>query len=333
MERNNIQTHAPYVYLNKKRGSHEYFLFLTLKIKPGFQLQNSIQTTFQNGLTLIHLTVIKAENAGGTEITECFQLMPLNQADLDFNPDTSKIEVLVSVFENDNIPEEEFSTTLLYRDGDEFELAPFSIQDKVAYNCPYVYLERQAATENPSQSNGLSTCIPYLLIPLRGYSPVLDMITRTSPGNGVCEAYIVLRNTPDNATTHSFSEDFKINSDFYLDDQYLEGNFTATIILEHNIPLEESMGIKTIQEFSTAVQELEIEKHNDREDLPSRTEEEEGDSNPDNEFDPEEGNELPLPPPTDKDEPRRDESDAPEDGSRRTSSIRAKTRNMSSRPR
>lgn len=244
---------APYSYLGKTAGSQDYHLFLVIYTDNRFAISDSFETAYLGDLCQINISVERMEpftNANGRPhnftprfFTRYFSLTPALNSPASFNLDSSRVEINVSLVE-----EETCSASVLFSDADEQDLHPQAISDQIAYNCPYIFLQEdptaipQGSAPNADQRLRFN---PYVLLAPKGYrfKPQEDLTVCDTPGNGRYESWIILEKTQDDADPFPFLDpnDFTVNAYAYDDNSDLEGSFTARVILSDAAPFAEGV--------------------------------------------------------------------------------------------
>lgn len=233
------KSHAPYTYLTQdSQGLYHLFTAVPLRLGYDRRLANPSELAVQylNGITIVTIELQQSNSITQHEqgaLWTYFPLDPNGQSNFNFNPDSDEILVEVLVYETDTLLEEEFSSTILYIDRDNQAPPPESLAARKAFNSPYTYLEE--IDSNTQGDENMWGYQPYMLLPLKGYDVNPDHILITTPENGIYESVVVLSNQPVAAGNFQLTSNFNVNRDVYYDGGQVEGNFTATVVLEDNI--------------------------------------------------------------------------------------------------
>jgi len=326
-----VKKNAPYLYLTQDKGKEEYYLFLAIPIEEGYDLMHreDISPVWQaDGTTVVDVSIKKGNNRTHPVFHQSFTIDPAD-APANFRAEHNAIKVKISVLDEQDGEEQVLQSIIQYRDRDgSGALQHLDKEAGIAYNRPYIYCGLNKEGIENEIGDGL-VFDPYVLMWLKGYRFRSDRFQMTGPENGVCETFIVLSNMNVNDQSISFKDDFRVNEEFYLDRAPAEGNFTATIILEDNVPGPSSLADKTDEEFSRALKQLELDrlrrKEERRKALAGSADASKGDQ----------GDKLPeaattealsLPDPEEEED---QQSETAQNQEEQTTETKAKTRNMS----
>ena len=266
-KRNTFIQHAPYVYLARPEGQGSYYLFVAVRKQVNEEVAPELAIdgqaiSYEDGMAAINLTVSlkvnPSDDEGGDFFLMRYELKPEEHSPSGFHPESSQIEVKVAVMEESN-PEEQkvYTTALAYVDADAGPLPEGQADSEPAYNCPYVYLEEEAAAEETEEDpvNAKGFFYPYVLIAPKGYrlAGPKDRIIVTSPNNGVFESLLVLSKGDDVLSDGRFSPfvnpaELKVNTKGDSDSGLGEGNFAATVVcLENEAEAEVLRGLEPME--------------------------------------------------------------------------------------
>lgn len=282
--------YAPYVYLARPEGQRLYYLFVAIRKRINEEVAAVLNhegqvVSYQAGFTAINLSVSLKENPSGEEADDFFlmryELNPEGNYPSGFDPE-SGIEVKVTTMEEgDEAEQNVYINVTPYIDADARPLPEGHTDSEPAFNCPYIFLEREAPAEGAEEEDGHAPGLyyPYVLIAPKGYrlAGPKDKILVTSPDNGVFESLLVLSKSNDILGDDRFAPfvnpaELKVNTESYSDSGQAGGNFAATAVcLESEAEAESLRSLEPmeIHRFLLEMEQAQIHGWPPEEELPA----------------------------------------------------------------
>lgn len=179
----------PYLYVNKT-GSQQYDLFVFIPIPPGKKVVKS-QWSAPNYSTRLNTLLVTLELAPDTQtqpgyLHQYIKLQPQKLAG-GFDPDEYGVEVAVKIAGDAKIMINKFS--MAYSEADHAAKV-LTHEQKIALNCPYVYLENKSNKE----------CVPYVSLWPDATRAVAGQYN-FPVADGQCESVLLLGPIPPNTTS------------------------------------------------------------------------------------------------------------------------------------
>lgn len=206
MARQLVRKNAPYFYIAQDQlGSFQLFVYVP--INSGYIVNFGSPST--NGNT-ISIPVEVVPNTGSTA-THAQHVYQLSQGS------ATKIVVTNSVKDSAGHVTVSYQSTLLFSECDDTINTNDISSDYIAYNCPYIHLQKDNAKPN--------TYIPHLIVWLKGYNLENDLAQKGSGGNYKAELTISVSG---NSTPTDVTGMLSVNAITYLDSSGT-GAYTAEI--------------------------------------------------------------------------------------------------------
>lgn len=238
----NIKHNVPYVYLKSATTQGSCDLYLAVSIPNGFEL---VAPSSRPGI------IVDAQRNANIEIQlkrrpQVQGVIHKRHYSLTLPGDTvfpdAWVAVTVNILDEQDSTIGSYSNRMLFRDRDP-DTDPTVASNQTAYNCPYLYLEGPANSQNGTTTHAAAQTRyqPHVLLFPRGYRLLSNEVQITSPENGIFETYLFLTNDENVGTNAAPITDLTVNQSHYYDTGGREGNFLVTVILEDHIDLQNSI--------------------------------------------------------------------------------------------
>lgn len=215
-----VRDHAPYIYLTKETGNpnRKFVLFMLVSVANGKKVVYNNTITYTSGVATINVSVQNDNNATAGRFGHKLTLD--YTGDNNFDPATYCVRVNVSYTNN--------GTTVTYTSKyileDAVDTDPTGgSAEKVAYECPYLYLT------NPNAESGQpgNTYNPCCLVPLLNFDKNTQSYTET--GGQADQTINMSSSAPPSGTKEIDPSWISANGQFYSDPAPVDKAFEVTV--------------------------------------------------------------------------------------------------------